>query len=510
MTSHFCGRRSLIAAPLLAVALSGASLFAPLAAAATEPLHLRIVHVNDFDRMEEEGGRGGFARYAAVVRRARAEAEHVLVTHGGDALSPSLLSGIDGGAHIVDLLNQVGIDAFALGNHEFDFGYDVLLERMTEAEFPVLGANARLPDGSLPPGIDANTTVAFGDWTIGLFGLVTPDTAAISSADPVVFADLLEVAAEQAEGLAQAGADFVIALAHTGIVEDLALMEQGAAPLILGGHDHDLRLSWYGGSAFVESAAQADYVAVVDLVLTRGEADAVQWHASYSFVDTALVTPDPELAAAVAAHEARLDAELGVAIGITEAAFSSERTSVRGGENAFGSLIAEAMRQAVGADVGVTNGGGIRANRVYDAGTILTRRDILAELPFGNRTVLLEMSGADLLAALENGFSRVEEGAGRFPQIAGMSVAYAPNRPAGARVVSVRVDGQSLDPAVRYRVATNDFMARGGDGYDVFAGATVLIDGNAADLMASQVMAHIAAAGSIAPAVDGRLRAVEE
>lgn len=496
-------RRSLLATILLCATVLSAT------QGVAEPLHLRIVHVNDFDRMEAVGGRGGFAKYAAVVNAARSEAEHVLVTHGGDAISPSLLSGIDGGAHIIDLLNQVGLDAFVLGNHEFDFGPEVMVARVAEANFPVLAANAAMPDGTLPTGVLANVTYSFGDWTIGLFGVVTPDTALVSSPDPVRFLDILDTAAAQVSELTEAGADFVIALAHTSIAEDNALIAQGAVPLILGGHDHDLRLNWRGATAFLESASQADYVAIVDLLLDRDAQDRVVWNASYRFVDTVSVDPDETLAAAVAAYEARLDEELGVAIGTTETALSSERAAVRGGENALGSLIAEAMRAAVGADVGITNGGGIRANRVYDAGTVLTRRDILAELPFGNRTVLLEVTGADLLAALENGFSQIEDGAGRFPQVAGMTVEYAPSRLAGQRVVSVSVGGVPLDPLALYAVATNDFMARGGDGYAAFAGADILIDGNAGDLMASQVIAWIEAAGTIAPVEDGRLTIVD-
>ena len=125
------------------------------------------------------------------------------------------------------------------------------------------------------------------------------------------------------------------------------------------------------------------------------------------------------------------------------------------------------MRAATGADLALTNGGGIRANKIYAPGTTLTRRDILSELPFGNKTVVLEMAGRDIVAALENGLGKIEDGAGRFPHVSGLSVSYDPSRPAGERVLAVTRGGAPLDLDATFTLATNDYMAGGGDGYDV-------------------------------------------
>ena len=171
----------------------------------------------------------------------------------------------------------------------------------------------------------------------------------------------------------------------------------------------------------------------------------------------------------------------------------------------MGNLIADAMRAAVGADVAITNGGGIRADKQYPAGQRLTRRDILSELPFGNTTVLLEVTGEQIKAALENGVSQVRELGGRFPQVSGIVAEVELKEPVGSRVKSVRIDGRPLDPAKTYRLATNDFMGRGGDGYRAFVGAKNLIDASASQLMASQVIDHVAKAGTIAPKVEGRV-----
>jgi 2',3'-cyclic-nucleotide 2'-phosphodiesterase (5'-nucleotidase family) len=155
----------------------------------------------------------------------------------------------------------------------------------------------------------------------------------------------------------------------------------------------------------------------------------------------------------------------------------------------------------------MTNGGGIRGNRMYEAGATLSRKDILSELPFGNVTVVMSLSGADLWAALENAVGRVEDKAGRFAQISGMAFVYDPAKPKGSRVVSVTVGGNPLDRTVSYTIATNDYIARGGDGYGVLKQGKLVVDAAGATLMASQVMDYISSLGAIAPVVEGRIKA---
>jgi 2',3'-cyclic-nucleotide 2'-phosphodiesterase (5'-nucleotidase family) len=178
---------------------------------------------------------------------------------------------------------------------------------------------------------------------------------------------------------------------------------------------------------------------------------------------------------------------------------------VRTAESNFGNLIADAIRSAVGADVGLANGGGIRGDRTYDAGTVLTRKDILSELPFGNVTVLIELSGADLLAALENSVSEVEDTAGRFAQVSGMTYSYDASKPAGSRIVAIEVGGRPLEMGKVYKLATNDFIFAGGDGYAALTRGKAIIDVAAGTLMASMVMDYIAERGEIAPKVEGRI-----
>ena len=493
-----------------ATALAAAALATALATGPSraEPVTLTIVHFNDLDRLDGSGDRGGVARLAAVVREVRESAPHVLVTHGGDTISPSLLSSFDKGAHMIDLFNLVGLDAMVLGNHEFDFTPAVTAARIAEAGFPILSSNAVEPDGTLIDGVTENLLIDVGPYKVGLFGLTTAMTPVVSSPDPVTFRSATEVAAEQAVKLRDAGADLVVALAHTGHAEDEALMRQGLVDLLLSGHDHDMKVEIGDGATFVESGAQADYVTVVAITMDTVEGRnglRFVWEPSVRVVNTVSVTPDPALQAAVEAYLGGLERELDVEIGSTTVELDSRRSVVRSRESGIANLFADAMRAATGADVALTNGGGIRADKVYPPGTTLLRRDIQSELPFGNKTILLEVTGADLLAALENGVSGVETGAGRFPHVSGMAFRFDASRPAGSRVAGVTVGGEPLDPSRTYRLATNDFLGRGGDGYAMFASAPRLVDAAAGTLVAAQVIEAIAAAGEIAPAVEGRI-----
>ena len=172
---------------------------------------------------------------------------------------------------------------------------------------------------------------------------------------------------------------------------------------------------------------------------------------------------------------------------------------------AIGNLIADALRAQTQSDVAIVNGGGIRGNKQYPAGTELTRRDILTELPFGNRTVKLAVTGDMIKAALENGVSDVANAAGRFPQVSGLTFTADLMRPVGQRVDNIMIGGKPLDPAASYTLATNDYMAGGGDGYVALEAGTPLLAVRDGKLMANDVMAYIAAQKTVAPKVEGRI-----
>lgn len=481
------------------------------AAPAVAQDRLTIVHVNDLDRMEGDGDAGGVARLATVIADVRAQGGTVLATSGGDSISPSLLSSFDKGAHMIALLNMVGLDAMALGNHEFDFGPDVTRTRIEEANFTVLSNNALEPDGTLIDGVAENMMVDVGAHKVGIFGLTTDGTAVKSSPGDITFGDPVEVAAATAAALREAGADVVIALTHTDRPEDEQLYAAGDVDVILSGDDHDLAVWYNGNTALVESASQASLVTVITLDIETVEGrrgPRVEWRPAFNVIDTVDVAAEPAVAAEVARYEEFLSKELDIEIGATPVLLDTRRTTVRAAESAFGNLTVDAMRAETGADVAITNGGGIRGDTQYEPGTVITRRDVLTELPFGNKTVLLEISGASIVAALENGVSAIEDGGGRYPHVSGMTFSFDASKPAGARIVEVMVGGEAIDVSATYRLATNDFMGNGGDGYSMFAGLPSLIDLNSAELMAAQVIRAFET-GTATPVLDGRVTKVE-
>jgi 5'-nucleotidase/UDP-sugar diphosphatase len=493
-------------AAALRAGLLGLSVLLSGTAFAQEAVTIRFVQTNDIDRMGAEKGRGGFARLATVVKEERAKGNAFFV-HAGDTLSPSLLSGFDKGAHIIDILNRIGPDAMAPGNHEFDLGPDVFRARMAEAKFDVLATN--IIDGNgLPANTKADKMVEVQGVKIGFFGLTTEDTPIASSPGDIKFSSTIDTARSKAKDLRAKGADIVVALAHTPLEVDMIIARSAGVDVIIGGHDEHLLAFYDGKVALTESESQSNYVVVTELSVTKTTKDGkitVAWTPNFRIVDSATVKPDPEIEAVVKGYEDKLSKELDIEIGVTETPLDSRRATVRGGEAAIGNLVADALKAAVGAEVAITNGGGLRADKQYQAGQKLTRRDILAEMPFGNTTVLLEIKGEGIKAALENGVSQVRELGGRFPQVSGITAEVDLKEPVGSRVKSVKINGEPLDPARTYKLATNDFMARGGDGYRMFTEGKSLIDVAASQLMASQVIAYIGKAGKVAPKVEGRV-----
>ncbi len=401
----------------LGAGLAGLAGASPAVARAPD-IDFTLVLVNDIYRMGAVDGRGGFPKLAAVIKAERAKGRPVLVCHAGDTLSPSLLSGIDQGRHIITLTNLIRPDVFVPGNHEFDFGQAVYLERMREAAFPVFAANMRRADGTPVPGTRESTILTLGGIRLGVVGIALPETEAKSQSGDWTFGPAVATLAREAAALRAAGAEMVLAVCHTDRATDEALVASRHADIVLSGHDHDLALRYDGRTAFAESGHDAEYVTALD-IKAEGSGPALTWSAAFRIHDTAEIEPDPEVQAVVARLEGELSRELDQPLGRVTNALDTRTGAVRQGESAFGDLVADALRHAAGAEIGLMNGGGIRGNRLYPAGTELTRRDVQTELPFGNTSVLVRISGATLLAALENGVSEIGRPSGRFPQISG-------------------------------------------------------------------------------------------
>ncbi|HHS93776.1 MAG TPA: bifunctional metallophosphatase/5'-nucleotidase [Rhodobacterales bacterium] len=484
------------------------------AAADTQSVKITILGVGDAYDINPDHGRGGFARINAVARAEREANPNTLYVFDGDMLSPSLLSGLDGGQNTIDLTNLIPFDIAVPGNHEFDFGVENFIEKAKASAYPWAAINITNADGSPLEVLGGVMWKEIEGLKIALVPVAQDTSPIVSSTGDLKFLSTVDTAIAAADAARGEGADLVIGVVQTDMSNDRQLIASHSFDVIMSGDDHSYATAYDGVTAYVETSIDGKFLSPIDLNVTIETKDdgkrKVKWVPNFRFIDTAAVAPDPESQAMVDKLNAELDKSLDVVIGTTATELDSRRNMVRSGETSLGDLIADAMRAATGADITITNGGGIRGDRTYDAGTELTRRDVLTELPFGNATVMTEIPGSQVLAALENGVSQVEKGAGRFPQVSGISFAFDASAEPGSRVSEVMVGDAPLDLDKLYKVAVNDYMLRGGDGYTALGGGRVLINQGNGSLMANDVIDYIVAAGTVSPSVEGRVHKLGE
>ncbi|MFN7223649.1 MAG: bifunctional metallophosphatase/5'-nucleotidase [Paracoccaceae bacterium] len=476
--------------------------------ASAESVKLTLLGVGDVYNFSEESGRGGFARLNAVAKAERAANPNTLYLFDGDMLSPSLQSGFDLGQNTIDFTNLVPFDLAVPGNHEFDFGPDNFFEKMKASTYPWAAINITHEDGAPVDGLGGVMVKEIAGLNVALIPVAQDTSPEVSSTGSLKFLPTVETAIAAAKQAREDGAHIVVGVVQTNMANDRALIASHVFDVILSGDDHSYATSYDGVTAYVETSMDARYLSPVDLLIDVTEKDGkktVKWTPVFRFIDTATVTPDPESQALADTYTAKLDATLNVEIGVTETALDSRRNVVRGEESTMGNLIADAIRVQTGADIALMNGGGIRGDRTYDAGAKLTRRDILQELPFGNVTMLTELPGSQVLLALENAVSQVEKGAGRFAQISGGTFKVDPSAEPGKRVSEVMVGGAPLEADKLYKVAVNDYILGGGDGFAALGGGKVLTNAGAGNLMANDVMAYVEKLGTVKPAVEGRI-----
>jgi 5'-nucleotidase / UDP-sugar diphosphatase len=528
-------RRLFLSAASLALAAGAADADYTLHVIHINDLHSRIEAVNAFDSTcsaedaAENKCFGGIARVVTKIRELRdgitAEGGNVIVLDAGDQFQGSLFYTTYKGAAEAEFMEKIGFDAMAVGNHEFDDGPEGLAAFLDKVTFPVISGNTDVSQSNvLKDRIGNHVVLEVGGEKIGIVSALATDTVETSSPGPsVIFQDEIDslkadVAALEAEGVTK-----IIALNHVGIFKDMEIA--AAVPgldAVVGGHSHTLLSAtdprragayptWVDGQMgalvpVVQAYAYSKYVG--HLVLTFDDAGNLKFAEGDTILLDASVTPDPETEARVKELAGPIEELKNKVVAEATADIDGARETCRAMECAMGTLIAEAMLDRV-ADQGVTiaiqNGGGVRAS--IDAGPV-TMGEVLTVLPFQNTLSTFEVTGEVIVAALENGVSQIEDGSGRFPQVAGLKYTFDLAAPAGARVseVMVLVGGDAwapIDPATVYKVVSNNFVRGGGDGYGMFRDAA-----NAYDFgpdLADVTAEYMAKVGPVTPFTDGRI-----
>ena len=514
---------------LLAVALTLA--FVP-AAMAEGPITVTILHTNDTHAHLEsfepfkQPLQGGVARRYTLIEQIRAEGGNVILLDAGDVFQGTLYFNQYQGQADLYFMNAMGYDAMCVGNHEFDSGPAVLAAFIDGAEFPVISANIDVSaEPTLAGKIPAYTVLDVAGEKIAVFGLTTEDTPILSSpGSNVIFKDPISSAEATVDELEAQGINKIIALTHLGYSRDLDLAAAvEGIDVIVGGHSHTLLGDMEGAEGpyptvvtspagepvlVVTAKCWGSYLGRLDVTFTA-EGVVETYGGAPIFIDES-IPENPEMAAKLAEYAAPIEELKATVIGQTAVDLDGEREHVRTMETNLGNLICDAMLWRTAADntvIAIQNGGGIRAS--IPAGDV-SLGQVLEVLPFGNTIVNFDLTGAEIVEALENGVSMVEEVKGRFPQVGGLRYAFNPDLPAGSRIISVEVWDPAqkayvpLDLKATYRVCTNNFLYGGGDGYEVFA--TKAQNVNETGLLLSDVLVeYIKAHSPVSPAVEGRI-----
>lgn len=497
MKRNYLMRAGVLAALVLFLAM-------PIVGQAAE---ITIFHFNDTHSRVEEGPYDGMglAKLSAFIKAERSNNENVLVFDAGDTFHGQTIATLVQGESIARIMNGIGVDAMAPGNHDFNYGQARLLELDEETDYPILAANV-LKNGA--PILTPYTFFDVADLRIAVFGIATPETTYKTHPDNVRGLDFLDPvdAAKELVPQLREQADVVIGIVHLGVDPDSfhtstrLAKEVPGIDLLIDGHSHTTLEEglWEGETLIVQAG---EYDKNLGKVTLRVQGSTTNLTASIITKEEAEgITPDPAVTAIISEVKESIEAMTSEVIGSTRVTLNGERGDVRAGETNLGNLITDAVLDATGADIVITNGGGIRAS--IPQGQI-TVGDVITVLPFGNYIITKEIAGADILAALEHGIDSYPETKGAFPHVAGIEVVFDGTAQPGNRLISVTLDGQPLDPEETYVLATNDFMAAGGDEYTMFTQAPVVGNFDGLDEI---LIEYIQKTGSVAPQVDGRMK----
>ena len=465
----------------------------------TDGFDLYIVHTNDVHGriVAGEDGSMGYAKLDTLLKEARTAFPDILLLDAGDTLHGTNLANMFEGQTVLEIMDMLGYDAMVPGNHDFNYGYERLAEAAEWAEdnasFRILGANITDEDGYML--LQPYQIFDYNGFKVCVLGLSTPDTKTKSHPKNTEGIEFLHQAvidnAQYAIDLAHEYADFVIVLGHMGVVPDgesgitseYICENLDGIDLFIDGHSHTVMDGGeiVNGAMITSTGQYLNNVGIVEVhvdednnaeienafLLSAEEVLDPSTGSMLRYYGINEVPDDPEVDAYVAEKNEELDAILSEVVANIPMDLNGERADVRTRKTNLSKLICEAMTAESGADFTIMNGGGIRAS--LKAGPV-TLGDINNVLPFTNTITVCRITPAGIYAALEHGYSLLPEQNGAFSQT-DLSVVYSAKAPAGERIKRVYLGDELLDKtddSTEYLVATNDFMAAGGDGYTMF------------------------------------------
>lgn len=476
-------------------------------------IKITLLQVNDVyqELPVDKGTRGGLARVATMRKQILAKQPNTLFLLAGDTLSPSIVSRAFLGKEMIADWNALGVNYAVFGNHEFDYGPDVLKQRIKESAFTWVCANAvDKSTGKTFDDVPSYVIRDVGGVKVGIFGLVTPDTMRSSNGGPTLeITDPVQTAKQVVPEMRAKGAQIVIGLTHLSMSTDKQLASSVPIDVIVGGHEHYVMQSVANGTPIVKSGSDARNLGRIDINFSAStnKVASIDWDL---IPITDKIADDESVKTVIDGFEKQLGSKLNDVIGETTVELDATQADNQTRETNLGDLIADAYRAQMSADVGLLNGGSIRSNTVYGPGK-LTRRDILSILPFENPIVKMSVTGKTIVEALENGVSAVGiKAGGRFPQVSGLSFSYDAKKPPGARVSNVLIDGRPLQENRNYTLATNNFVATGGDDYTMLKNQTILIPGVEGESEAVVLLNAVQKAKTVSPAVTSRITRLDQ
>ncbi len=432
--------------------------------------HLTILYINDLHgelepfALEQGKKVGGAARLASLIDKIREEnrqiGRHTLFLVAGDVFLGTSMSAFFQGEAEFKFLNQISPDAMTVGNHEFDFGWEVLQRRVATARFPIISANIyRSGQRSFPPLLVKELG---GRLRLVVLGLITPDTARIANpstisgltfADPVAEAKKIAVEADRRKSI-------FIGLTHTGLEIDKRLAaEVPELDVIVGGHDHialpePLKI---GRTLITQAENRGLFLGRLDVFVEGGQLVKTSGRL---IPITEELPEDKEVEQIVSSYRTELDRRLKVVLGKSNVRLIGESNRIRREETNLGNLVADIMRAAAGTEVALINGGSIRGS--IEVGPI-TLEDIWRVFPYESRLVRLELSGKQIEEALVHSIRLPPGQSGGFLQISGLNMTIGPSG-----LKDIRFQTKPLEANRFYSVTVTDFMFTGGDGYEMF------------------------------------------